>query len=391
MSSLTPPSLTMVHEAVDERQHIRITFPTRAILSKDGKEFKAELTDLSVGGVAFKVAGHDVSWPVGTLIQIEVLVDLEVVELSFQSEIRIVSRRGSLFGAEFTDMDLRTRDVLRYLISSCLGGDLASVNGVFTVIQRENQIKQRKVSEKSVRTRRDRAKAIVGTLLYFAVAIVVATLVINQLYNYIFRLEALQAQVSGNSYIVSMPDNGYVSFLTSPDQTEIKTGEPLASVSSQLATRFNTASDLQALQELGQSDLQALMNKAFIETLISSPCDCELYFPASVTDRYAYKLDELVHLLPKAQPLFVEATFGFEKMKDLGQIDRVEMRVLGSSETVSGTVKKALVDSAEGTVKLTIETEQPLAMEHYLKPVQVEVFKPLPGADLFAAIRDYAN
>lgn len=384
MNSMNAQTSNMVHEALDERQHIRIGIPARIILSTDGEQCEAELMDLSVGGFSFKPSGRLCNLTTGTLLNAVIQIDLTAIKLDVAAQVRITGARDGIYGAEFTEINLRTQDVLRYLISSFLAGDMATVDGVFTVLQRENQIKQRKKQDVAVRSLKDRLKAVTGTLFYLVASLLVAALLLNQLYLYLFRVPAVQAEVSGNAFVINMPENGYVSFLTRPGQQEVRAGEALASISNQLNTRFNTAADLQALQTISQSDLQTLMNKAFVETLISSPCDCDLHFTTPATDRFAYKFDNLVHLLPKDQPLTVTATIPFNRIDDINEIDRIRLQVLGSAGIFSGRVEKATVDAQSGTVKLVITPDQPLARSDYLKPVRVEIFKPLPGKFLAA-------
>ncbi|MCE6982471.1 PilZ domain-containing protein, partial [Pseudomonas frederiksbergensis] len=118
------------------------------------------------------------------------------------------------------------RDILRYIISAYLSGEIADINGLFNVMQRENYIKERKHKYASARSSGERLKATLGTLLYAAAGLAALGFVAYKCYLLFFRIPAVQAQVSANAQVISMPDNGYVKFLLAPGQTEVKAGTP---------------------------------------------------------------------------------------------------------------------------------------------------------------------
>ena len=81
----------------------------------------------------------------------------------------------------------------------------------------------------------------------------------------------------------------------------------------------------QAREHIGRLDaggqqLQTLLGRATIETVINSPCDCQVYFPSQPLDGYGYKEAPLMHLLPKDQGLFVRANVPFGKLADVSRI-----------------------------------------------------------------------
>lgn len=51
MNSVLSPAANVVHEAVDERQHVRSKLPARVTLSGTSSSFACELQDISLGGL----------------------------------------------------------------------------------------------------------------------------------------------------------------------------------------------------------------------------------------------------------------------------------------------------------------------------------------------------
>ncbi|CAK9889653.1 MULTISPECIES: PilZ domain-containing protein [Pseudomonas] len=378
MSSSSTPAVpaNVVHEAIDERQYVRTKLNARVKLSAAGQPpFDSTLQDISLGGIGLV---HPEPLKIGSLYHASIQLRLNQVDLNIDSQIKIVSQRGQEVGAQFVELDAQKRDILRYIISAYLSGEIADINGLFNVMQRENYIKERKHKYASARSSGERLKATVGTLLYAAAGIAALGFVAYKCYLLFFRIPAVQAQVSANAQVISMPDNGYVKFLLAPGQTEVKAGTPVASISTQLATSFTSPADMKAVADLSPGDLQTLLGRATIETVINSPCDCEVYFPSKPLDGYGYKQAPLVHLLPKDEGLFVTANVPFDKLTDIGRVTSVDLKVFGLDETFSGKVIDSRVDEANKNLALTIAPDSPLPRAAYQKPVAVDLYLGLP-------------
>lgn len=376
MSSTSVLAANVVHEAIDERQFVRTKIPAKAILDGHGLSgLECDIQDISLGGMGLL---YDQPLKLGSLFNASIRLKLNKIDLNIDAKVKIVSQRGREVGAEFVELDSQKRDILRYIIAAYMSGEIADINGLFNVMQRENYIKERKTKHASARTPGERLKAALGTLLFLAVGLAALSLILYKSYLLFFRIPASQAIVSANAYVVSMPDNGYVKYLLQPGQAQVKVGEPVASVSSQLAATFTTPSDIQALANLSQSDMQLLMGRALIETVIASPCDCDLFFPTKTLDGYAYKYQPLVHLLPRDEDLFIKATVPFEQMSKLARVSSVQMQIFGIAEPVGGTVVASAVDELNQTLVLSIKPERALPRDAYQKPVAVELFLGLP-------------
>ncbi|MES2820268.1 MAG: PilZ domain-containing protein [Pseudomonadota bacterium] len=361
----------VVHEAIDERQFARTKIPAKVVLKDAQGPFNCEIQDISLGGIGLIC---DRELKIGALYPASIRLQLSSINLDIETNIRVTSQRGKETGAAFAELDTQKRDILRYLISAYMSGEIADIDGLFNVMQRESYIKQRKKAVDTSRTVPQRLQAMLGSLAFFIVGLLLLGLLGYKTYLFFFRISAIQAHVSSEAYVVTMPENGYVKFMVDRDAREVKAGEPIATVSTQLLTRFNTPSDLEALANLSQSDLQTLLGRSLIETVIASPCDCYLYYSGRRLDSYAYKTDPLVHLIPKDQPLVVKASFPFDKLKAVNRIQRINLQVSGLAETFSGRVVNAAVDDLNQMLVLSILPERQLPLSAYQHPVAVDVY-----------------
>ncbi|CAD5107309.1 PilZ domain-containing protein [Zestomonas carbonaria] len=385
MSTVGNLSANVVHEAIDERQYVRTKIPAKVTLSGGGiPPTECQIEDISLGGLGLNC---EQPLKIGSLLYASIHLRLNAVVLNIDARIKVVSQRGPLVGTEFIELDEQKRDILRYLISAYMSGEIADINGLLHVLQRENYIKQRKHKASTSRSLWERLRAAFGSLLFLAAGLLVASLLLHKLYLLFFHVAASQALVSANAYVVSMPENGYVKLLVDPRQPRVAVGQPIASVSTQLATSINTPSDLEALARLAPADAEALLNRSLVETVIASPCDCEVYFPTKRPDGYAYKYDELAHLLPVDEGLFVQASFPFDRLKDVNRVSRVELSLFGGGEPIAGTVVDSALDSENQALVLTIQPAEPLPREAYRKPLAVDVYLGLPFSGLLAELR----
>lgn len=377
MTTATPDAPAVVHESLDERQFVRTRIPATVTLrDQAGKQLTCEIKDISLGGLGLSCTQ---TLTVGGIYEAVLHMNLHAVELNIDTKLKIVSQRGDVIGSEFIELDSKKRDILRYMMNAFMAGEIVDISGLVNVMQRESYIKSRKQKTETPRTPAQRLKAALGTLAFIAVGLLALGFVLYKTYLMLFRIPAIQAHVSADAYVISMPDNGYIKYNVAADQPSVRTGEAIATISSQLASRLSTPSDIGALSALAQADLQIVLGRALIETVISSPCDCDLYFPETPMDSFAYQHQPLVHLLPKDRPLFITASIPFSKLNDLRDIRKVNLQVFGFDESIEGKVVAAHTDEKTGLLQLKIEPEQELPLSSYQKPVAVDLFLSTPG------------
>lgn len=388
----------VVHEAIDERQHVRTRLPATAVLSVNGKQKPFKILDISLGGMALQSnSGRSeesdlYEWvKPGIKTGATVQLDLEYFELTISASIKVIAVDKDIIRVAFTEIDQRKVNSLRYVISSYISGDVVNIDGVFNVMQRENLIKERKVKADTSRSFFSRCKALLGSLIFLVIGLSIFSLIAYKLFLYFFQVQAVSGVVSGSPYIVSMPENGYVTFLVDEPKgnqefVRVEAGQPIATVSSQLTASFNSPDDVLALTEITQQDLQTLYGKAFIETTINSPCDCSIYFTDSAMDRYAYKEQPLMHMLPRDRQLTVTASFPYASIDKLNDVENVRMRFFGESGETDGQVVRSEIDTETGMLNVTIKPAQPLSLDSYLEPVAVRV---LTGASIYGWAKDF--
>lgn len=377
MTTATPSPTNVVHESIDERQFVRTRIPA-AITLKDssGTVLDCEIKDMSLGGLGLHCESPLV---IGGLYQATLSMNLNAIDLNIDVRVKVISQREEAVGTEFVDLDVRKRDILRYLMSAYMSGEIVDISGLVNVMQRESYIKGRKQKNDTPRSAGQRLWAALGTLGFMALGLLAAGFVLYKTYMMLFHIAAVQAHVNADAYVISMPGDGYIKYGLTAEQTSVARGEPVATVSSQLASNLSTPSDIGALAALAQEDLQVVLGRALIETVISSPCDCDLYFPGQRLDSFAYNQQPLVHLLPKDRALYVTASVPFSKLNDIRELSSVSMSVFGIDGSIGGTVIDAHTDDKTGLLQLKIQPDQPLPLSSYQKPVAVDLFLKSPG------------
>lgn len=361
-----------VHESLDERQYIRTVLPARLKIKRNGVECEYQIKDLSIGGVGIVTDDYfDNSYLGKAVIEFE----FEAMKIQVDVVVKILMSYGSSVGAEFVEMSTEKRNMVRYLISTFLSGELVDTNGVISVLQKESYVKQRNNSKSFVRSGKDRFKSVFGTLVFFSVALGIMAVLGVKLLTYLFTAKSVQAVVNADEYIIKMPENGYVNFIVDDKVKKVRVGQPIATVSTQLMARFNTPSDYEVLSRLTQDDMQLLMGRSMVETTINSPCDCDITTFKYSNTRYAYKEEELIHLLPDNQELNIESSFSFLDFDKLKAGNEVVFHIHGNAEEMTGSIISSSVDKINEQVKITIKPDRKIDKSLYGNPVTVRVMK----------------
>jgi PilZ domain. len=377
MNITSDSSDNIVHESLDERQYIRVKIPAIVTLYNDTiGPFECKITDISLGGIGIE-CGYPA--PVGTILQASVKLRLGALDLSIDTMAKIVSHRNTAIGLQFIDLSPQKRDIIRYIISSYMSGEIADVNGLFNVMQRENYIKERKKQTISFRSIGERFRAIFGTIIFATIGLLAICFVAYKLYILFLRVPIESALVSADAYILTMPESGNLNYLIKSGQTSVRAGDPIANISTQLSTRFSTPGDIAVLSNLSTSDVQLLLNRTAVETVINSPCDGDLYFPTPPLNGFFYKGNLLAELLPKETAFFVKVNIPYEKMPDANRIKSITLTVYGDTEPMKGEVISATVNEQEHLIVLRVRPERPLSKDSYRNSVYVELFLTMPS------------
>lgn len=382
MSTNSSHQPAIVHEAIDQRQYVRTFLPVQVALLIKGLEFYCEVADISLGGMAILITDNLKPWlkniKKNSIISAQVNLGLHAFSLNMYCDVKPVGYKDSVLRVAFHNWDPSQMDTLRHIISSHLSGEIVRVDDVFNVMKRENYVTSRKKKTETPRTIADRMKAVFGTALQVVLGILCLYFTASKFYEHLFTVQSTSAIVHGDPYVVQMPDDGYVDFLIDPTVRNVAIGQPIASFSNQLGTKINAAGILGQNHRLSGPELKELLEDTILETVVTSPCDCWVYYPNNLrSDRYTYKGQELVHLLPRDGPLKVKAQFPFEKLKDINKVSSVMIEFLGLQNPVPAKVSRTNVTDNGKMIEIILKSQIPNGRSRYLEPVTVTVIKGL--------------
>ena len=102
MSSFQSISSNVVHEAVDERQYVRVMFPARAVISVESGTVECNIHDVSLGGMGL-ITTHP--FKKSSVYPAKIHIDLNGMQITLGANIRIVGARGNSLGAHFVEIE----------------------------------------------------------------------------------------------------------------------------------------------------------------------------------------------------------------------------------------------------------------------------------------------
>ena len=377
MSDIKVQENKIVHESADERQHVRIDIPAKFKVVNQQASLWCSLDSISLGGFSFFADQYAESK--GDALKVDdkatALISIKLGSIDIQMEIAfiVVESHDGRFSAKFDDIEKDKHEVLRYIIRSYLSGEFVNVNGVINILQRENFVRERKGKNTSSRSKQEQLRAIIGTSAFALGAITVISILLFKVYGFLFTVSADHGFVSADGHLIKMPDNGYIEFLIKPDTKEVTKGQPLAVVSTQLITNLNSPEELKALNEINEDDMSVLLGKTLIETSINSPCDCFVMWESNSNERFSYKEERLLYLIPKDAPLFIEAAFNY---KDIEKIDNdlaADLSISYDSSEYVGSIRSARVNTLDKVIKLEINVDQEIPIEALWSPAVVKL------------------
>lgn len=365
-------AVKIVHEAIDERQYVRIKIPVQLDILDFSDTYTIE--SLSVDGFDLDLKKSD-SFELGKSYKGVISVNTESLNYTIKLTFKVVHVTGSNIGFQFVDLEDKKRDVIRYFTQAYLAGEMISANGAFNVQQRENSVKARKNKVSFTRTPFERFKAFFASLLFFSFAFAVFAFVAYKLYNYLFVVTPEYAVVDTQAYVVKMPASANLSVLVDAATKSINTGDPLVTYASEEIPTLESIEQLSLFAELSQTQIDAILKSTQVVKTISSPCDCVIYWPNgdSHVNRFAFENEEVMHLIPESANYFIRAEFSGSDFNKVNIGDEVNLSIWGEEQSIKGTVKKATYDSEEARWVVSIAPNKDLSYELYMAPVKVSI------------------
>ncbi len=362
-----------VHESQEERQHVRVRLqgslrlrmqsPVKGIFS---------LEDVSLGGLSF-IAGQ-VNLAPGTLCHGEIVFRLGRANLSMPVSFKVIYQQDNSqrVGGQFTVIDQQNTDLLRLLISNYLAGELTELDDVIDNMKRENYVATRKGKQKpAARGWLDRARAMLGSLLFFVAGLLAFLVVAYKLYQHAFLTRADDAWVSLPGKTVMMPENGYVQLLLPEGATQVERGQPLLTVSSRLVARLNNGV---LLDNLDPRQVRALVDAAVFEVTLNSPCDCDIADLMVRDGEFVQEDTALMQLVDPSGPALVTALFeGNADSLGAAVGDAVTVRFMDGEIDAQATISQLVRDEESGWLRMQIVTRRELSTSDQNQPVSVTV------------------
>lgn len=322
----------IVHEAEVQRQHARLRVPLRVDIAS--QSFDA--FDWSVGGFSLDTAStlglDDQTLDVTLHIQFNEFAILQPMRAQVRHETPTTTGQIRT-GFEFVDVTRDQTSTLRYVSGAILSGELVHSGDLFAVVNRDNSAKARK-KEPPAPTVAERFSF--GRIMTFATAAVfvlgVVGLVASMIYERTFLISATVAEVTVPAIDVRAPQDGVLVFAASLGDGPLTSGSPMLGIQQPDGTvRY-----------------------------MDSPCDCSVVQSTAELGIFVRAGEPLMRIVGADQPVQVRAFFDPEAAKSLNGSERAQLRFLGTTETVTGSIESVHLDQATGQVAVVISPEESL-------------------------------
>ncbi|MEL7470960.1 MAG: alginate biosynthesis protein Alg44 [Pseudomonadota bacterium] len=326
----------IVHEAEVQRQHARLRVPLRIDISNQ----MFDAFDWSVGGFSLETATT-----LGLGLQtVDVTLHINFNEFAILQPMRAQMRHETpttsgqvRTGFEFVDVTRDQTSTLRYVSGAILSGELVHSGDLFAVVNRDNSAKARK-KEPPAPTIAERFS--IGRMLTFAAAFVfvvgILGLVASIIYERAFLISATVAEVTIPAIDVRAPQDGVLVFTAAGAGGALTNGSPMLGIEqADGAVRY-----------------------------MDSPCDCSVLDTNAEPGMFVRAGEPVMRITNADQRVQVRAFFDPEAVKSLNGTERAELRFLGTTDTVSGSIESVHLDQNSGQVAVIISpaTDLPISL-----------------------------
>lgn len=325
----------VVHESEAQRQHPRIRIPATLTLPEGSAETRLRVLDLSAGGFSFEASGR--AFRVGRSHEgtIHFAVDPAGLSVPVRFQIRNADAGSGRIGCAFEDLTPAQVSLLRYLITSYLGGEIVAVGDVLAAVSRDSYLRPRAAPKDITQPVAQRARVAFVTGFVFVLGVAAFVYALAKLYGVLFITHANAAKVAAASFTVSMPRDGTF-FSLVPEDGLVKKGQPIGSF--QAAMLDVVQNDPGALK-LTPAQLSELMGETLKGT-ITSPCDCKVHVRYASDSQFINRNQPLFELAATDAKAYVLARFPFERIAEIEPGHGVSFRISGESGLRSGTVRE---------------------------------------------------
>ncbi|MCF7533281.1 alginate biosynthesis protein Alg44 [Pseudomonas petrae] len=368
----TAVNANVVHESEAQRQHARVKIPAKLrLLNGQPNAPLVRVEDLSAGGLSF-VAPANLRPGVGEVIKgrLQFLIDNLGLAMDVDLQVRTIDSNTGRVGCQFQNLESQDISTLRHLITSHLSGDLISMGEVLATLQRDNFTKARKSKDSgSGLSAFGRLRAVTFSIGIFAVGVIAFGFVAKSVYGMYFVSHSTSGLVSVPSLDVTMPREGTVTSLVTPNGNVAK-GAPLATFNTSMLDMLKGNLDPDEMQP---AKIEELFGRQLAGTM-TSPCDCVVAKQLVADGQYASKGQVIFQMVPRNVAANVDARFTYRQFADVQPGARVTFQVAGEDGDHSGKIVSATALSpADLSSDIRVQIQPDEAINSSLAGLPVEV------------------
>ncbi|MCF7538473.1 alginate biosynthesis protein Alg44 [Pseudomonas petrae] len=368
----TAVNANVVHESEAQRQHARVKIPAKLrLLNGQPNAPLVRVEDLSAGGLSF-VAPANLRPGVGEVIKgrLQFLIDNLGLAMDVDLQVRTIDSNTGRVGCQFQNLESQDISTLRHLITSHLSGDLISMGEVLATLQRDNFTKARKSKDSgSGLSAFGRLRAVTFSIGIFAVGVIAFGFVAKSVYGMYFVSHSTSGLVSVPSLDVTMPREGTVTSLVTPNGNVAK-GAPLATFNTSMLDMLKGNLDPDEMQP---AKIEELFGRQLAGTM-TSPCDCVVAKQLVADGQYASKGQVIFQMVPRNVAANVDARFTYRQFADVQPGARVTFQVAGEDGDHSGKIVSATALSPadlSSDIRVQIQPDEAINSSLAGRPVEV--------------------
>ncbi|TDV55590.1 alginate biosynthesis protein Alg44 [Pseudomonas graminis] len=368
----TAVNANVVHESEAQRQHARVKIPAKLrLLNGQPNAPLVRVEDLSAGGLSF-VAPSNLRPGVGEVIKgrLQFLIDNLGLAMDVDLQVRTIDSSTGRVGCQFQNLESQDISTLRHLITSHLSGDLISMGEVLATLQRDNFTKARKSKDGgSGLSAFGRLRAVTFSVGIFAVGVIAFGFVAKSVYGMYFVSHSTSGLVSVPSLDVTMPREGTVTSLVTPNGNVAK-GAPLATFNTSMLDMLKGNLDPDEMQP---AKIEELFGRQLAGTM-TSPCDCVVAKQLVADGQYASKGQVIFQMVPRNVAANVDARFTYRQFADVQPGARVTFQVAGEDGDHSGKIVSATALSPadlSSDIRVQIQPDEAINSSLAGRPVEV--------------------
>ena len=343
----------IVHEAEVQRQFVRLQVPATIIIGQHSEPAH----DWSVNGFSVDITADAPAVATRQTGKLTFDFDDFQFDVPFEAEVRHATeiekngRKYTRVGCQFTNMATRQRDLLRYVSSAYLQGELVTTGDILGMVKRDNSATPRKAAQAKVEdmSRWERLTNVARTpltwLVLFAIVTFSLTVTVNAFYRSTYVSELSTAEVLIDTPTARAPVAGVITFLAGQPGDIIPAGQPLMGVR----------------RASGE------------EVFVDSACDCEILTSERREREYVDSGEVVMRLVQPGSRTFVRlyvsksnAPWIFENNPDW-----MVARVLGSDTDFELSIGNSFFDASRDMVVLDMLPTSEIPYELAGRPATV--------------------